>query len=134
MKALLPAYCRIVGYTILLFAIFLPFVLVMFGVVTDANLLLSKEMIKLGMIIGLLMILLAYTRNESEETEQIRIKAMRNAFFLTILYIFGSMIYRLYTGDIELVDTSSFIIFMAMNVLCLEYGIKKDKVNKLFKR
>lgn len=133
MKALLPVYCRILGYIILLLSIFVPFGLVIYGVVTDSNLLFYKEVIKLFMIAGLLMILLAYTPNENEETGLIRIKAMRNAFFLTIIFVFSTMVYRLYTSSLQMVDTSSFIIFMAMNVICLEYGIKKAKVDKLFK-
>lgn len=133
MKALLPVYCRIVGYIILLLAIFIPFGLVIYGVVTDSNLLFYKEVIKFFMMMGLLMILLAHTSDENEETTCIRIRAMRNAFFLTILFVFGTMVYRLYTGSFEMVDTSSFIIFMAMNVICLEYGIKKAKVDKMFK-
>lgn len=134
MKALLPAYCRLLGYAILLLSIFSPFILMMYGIITDENLLLCKEIIKLFMIVGLLMILLAYTKNENEETEAIRVKAMRNAFFITIIYIFVSMLFRLYKGSTELMDTSSFLIFMAMNVICLEFGIKKAVVDKIFKR
>ncbi len=134
MKALLPVYCRLLGYAILLLSVFAPFILMMYGIITDGNLLLCKEIIKLFMIVGLLMILLAYTKNENGETERIRIKAMRNAFFLTILYIFINMLFRLYNGDIELMDTSSFLIFMAINVICLEFGIKKAVVDKIFKR
>ena len=59
---------------------------------------------------------------------------MRNAFFITIIYIFVSMLFRLYKGSNELMDTSSFLIFMAMNVICLEFGIKKAVVDKIFKR
>lgn len=134
MKALLPVYCRILGYAILLLSIFVPFILFIYGVITDDNLLFFKEIIKLSMIIGLLMILLAYTKKENEETERIRINAMRNAFFFTILYVFGIMLYRLYKGDKELVDTSSFVIFMVINVICLEYGVKKAAIDKIFKR
>lgn len=134
MKALLPTYCRLLGYAILLLSIFSPFILMMYGIITDENLLLCKEIIKLFMIVGLLMILLAYTKNENEETEVIRVKAMRNAFFITIIYIFVSMLFRLYKGSTELMDTSSFLIFMAMNVICLEFGIKKAVVDKIFKR
>lgn len=132
MKALLPAYCRLLGYGILLLSIFAPFILMMYGIVTDSNLLLCKEVIKLFMIIGLLMILLAYTKNENEETDRIRINAMRNAFLVTIIYIFINMLFRVYKGDIELMDTSSFLIFMAINVICLEFGIKKAHVDKIF--
>lgn len=134
MKALLPVYCRILGYAILLLSIFVPFGLVMYGVVTDTNLLFYKEVIKLFMIVGLLMVLLAYTKNENGETEKIRINAMRNALWLTIAYVLISMLVRLYNGNISSPDTSSFIIFMAINVICLEYGIKKAKIDKFFKR
>lgn len=132
MKALLPAYCRLLGYGILLLSIFAPFILMMYGIITDSNLLLCKEVIKLFMIVGLLMILLAYTKNENEETDRIRIKAMRNAFLITVIYIFINMLFRVYKGNIELMDTSSFLIFMAINVICLEFGIKKARVDKIF--
>lgn len=134
MKALLPVYCKIVGYVLLLLSIFTPFALFISGAVTDNNLLLYKEMIKLLMIIGLLLILLARTKNETPETEVIRIKAMRNGFFLTVLFLFGNMIYKLYDSSISFADSSSFIIFMVMNVLCLEYGIKKAKADKMFRK
>ena len=38
MKALLPVYCRPLGYVVLLVALFIPFILVMQGVVTDLSL------------------------------------------------------------------------------------------------
>lgn len=134
MKALLPVYCRILGYVILLLSICAPFGLVMYGKLTDDNLQFYKEVIKLFMIAGLLMILLAYTKDESEETEKIRIKAMRNALWLTVAYVMISMLVHLYNGNISSPDTSTFIIYMAINVICLEFGIVKTKVDKLFKR
>ncbi|MEG1546559.1 MAG: hypothetical protein RR371_04840, partial [Bacteroides sp.] len=76
MKALLPVYCRILGYAILLLSIFIPFGLYIYGMLNDANLLLYKESVKLFMIAGMLMILLAYTKDENEETSKIRIGAM----------------------------------------------------------
>lgn len=134
MKALLPIYCRPMGYVILCIALLLPFLLVMQGMVTDANLLFYKECSKLLMMIGALMILFALSKNENYETEQIRIRAMRNAVFLTFLFLFGGMLYRVACGDLVTVDTSSFLIFLIMNVLCLEFGMKKAMVDKLFKR
>lgn len=47
---------------------------------------------------------------------------------------FGGMLYRVAQGDIMSVDSSSFLIFLIMNVLCLEFGIKKATVDNLFKR
>ena len=134
MKALLPVYCRPLGYVILVFALFIPFILVMMGKVTDTNLLFYKECTKLLMIVGALMIIFALSKSESRETEQIRNSATRNAIFLTVLFVFGGMLYRVATGDLITVDTSSFLTILIMNVLCLEFGMKKAMVDKIFKR
>ncbi len=134
MRALLPPYCRLLGYFVIAFALFLPFVLWMLNKVTDHNLLFYKECSKLLMMLGALMILFAFSKNESKETEQIRNRSVRNAIFLTVLYIFGNMTYRVWQGDIMSVDTSSFLTFLLLNVLCLEYGIKKSEIDHLFRR
>ena len=119
MKALLPVYCRPLGYVVLLVALFIPFILVMQGVVTDTN---------------LLLIIFALRKNESRETEQIRNSAVRNAIFLTFLFVFGGMLWRVMQGDVINVDTSSFLTFLVFNVLCLEFGLKKALVDRFFKR
>lgn len=134
MKALLPVYCRPLGYFIIALAMFLPFLMVMMGQMTDANLLFYKECSKLLMMMGALMIIFALSRHESPETEAVRNRAVRNAMFLTVLYVFGNMLYRVFQGDILTVDSSSFLIFLLVNVLCLEFGLKKSSVNRLFKR
>ena len=134
MRALLPVDCRLLGYFVIALALFLPFLMLMLGKMTDSNLLFYKECSKLLMMLGALMILFAYTKNENKETEKVRNTATRNAMFLTILFIFGGMLYRLAKGDIMSVDTSSFLIFLILNVLCLEFGIKKAAVDRLFKR
>ena len=131
MKALLPVYCRPLGYFVIALALFLPFLMLMIGKMTDGNLLFYKECSKLLMMLGAMMILFAFTKNESKETEQIRNKATRNAIFLTVLFIFGGMLYRVWKGDIMSVDTSSFLIFLILNILCLEFGIKKATVDRL---
>ena len=134
MKALLPVFCRPLGYVILFVSLFIPFLLVMQGMVTDSNLLFYKECTKLLMMLGAVMILFALSRNEGRETEIIRNKATRNAIFLTVLFLFGGMLYRVATGDIITGYTSSFLIFLIINVLCLEFGMKKAQVDKIFKR
>lgn len=58
----------------------------------------------------------------------------RVGIFLTVLFIFGGMLYRVAQGDLLSVDSSSFLIFLILNVLCLEFGIKKATVDRLFKR
>ena len=133
MKALLPVYCRPIGYGVIALALFLPFIFMMAGVINDSNLLFYKECSKLLMMLGAVMILFALSRQENAETEQIRNRATRNAMFLTVLFVFGGMVYRVARGDVFSVDTSSFLIFLLLNVLCLEFGIKKAAVDRLFK-
>lgn len=134
MKALLPIFCRPLGYFVIALALFLPFLMMMMGKVTDTNLLFYKECAKLLMMMGALMIIFALTKNESNETEKVRNLAARNAMFMTVLFVFGGMLYRLAQGDLVSVDSSSFLIFLILNVLCLEFGIKKSAVDGLFKR
>ena len=134
MKALLPVFCRPMGYFVIALALFMPFLMLMMGRVTDSNLLFYKECSKLLMMMGALMIIFALTKDENPETEQIRNRAVRNAMFLTVLFVFGCMLYRVAKGDIMSVDTSSFLVFLIFNVLCLEFGIKKSVVDRLFKR
>lgn len=134
MKALLPIYCRPLGYVVLLISLFIPFLLVMQGVVTDRNLLLYKECTKLLMMAGCLLILFALTKNENQETEQLRNTAVRNAIFLTFLFVFGGMLWRVVQGDVINVDTSSFLTFLIINVLCLEFALKKSLVDRFFER
>ena len=122
------------GYFVMALALFMPFLMLMMGRVTDSNLLFYKECSKLLMMMGALMIIFALTKDENPETEQIRNRAVRNAMFLTVLFVFGGMLYRVAKGDIMSVDTSSFLVFLIFNVLCLEFGIKKSVVDRLFKR
>ena len=86
------------------------------------------------MLFGSMIIIFALSSNEGRETEIIRNKATRNAIFLTVLFLFGGMLYRVATGDIMTVDTSSFLIFLIINVLCLEFGMQKARIDKIFKR
>lgn len=134
MKALLPVYCRPLGYFIIALGLFMPFLMVLMGRVTDGNLLFYRECAKLLMMMGALMIIFALNKHETEETEKVRNKAVRNAMFLTVLYTFGGMLYRIWKGDLMSVDSSTFLIFLILNVLCLEFGIKKASVDRLFKQ
>ena len=134
MKALLPVFCRPLGYVIIALGLFMPFLMVMMGRVTDDNLLFYRECSKLLMMIGALMIIFAWQKGETAETEKVRNTAVRNAMFLTVLYIFGGMLFRVWKGDLMSVDSSTFLIFLIINVLCLEFGLKKSSVDRLFKQ
>lgn len=133
MKALLPVYCRPMGYAVMALALVLPFLMALMGRVNDTNLLFYKECSKLLMMMGALMIIFALTKHENAETLAIRNRAVRNAMFLTVLFLFGGMLWRVLKGDLQTVDTSSFLVFLIFNVLCLEFGIKKATVDALFK-
>jgi Kef-type K+ transport system membrane component KefB len=122
------------GYVVLLVALFLPFLFWMRGMVTDHNLLLYKECTKLLMMAGCLLILFALSKNESPATERIRNTAARNALFLTFFLVFANMMWRVVKGDIMNVDTSTFLTFLVVNVLCLEFGMQKARIDKFFKR
>ena len=134
MKALLPVFSRPLGYLVLIISLFILPVLYMNGMVNDQNLLFYKECTKLLMMAGCLMIIFALNKNESRETEQIRNTAVRNAIFLTFLFVFGSMLWRVFQKDVINVDTSSFLTFLIFNVLCFEFCLKKAVVDRLFKR
>ncbi len=134
MKPLLPVFCRPMGYAVLFIAVLIPIFLWTQGMVTDSNLMFYKECSKLLMMVGALMALFAISKNESPETEKIRGAAARNAMFLTVLFLFANTLYRVSQGDYLSVDTSSFLIYLIINVLCLEFGMKKAKVDKMFKR
>jgi hypothetical protein len=133
MKPLLPTYCRPLGYAILALNLFGPFLLIMAGSVNNGNLLLLKECVKLLMMIGALMILFACSKQESKATEQIRANATRMAMFFTVLYVFGLMLYHVSTGVGVSADSTSFLTFLIINVLCLEFGMKRAKMENLFK-
>ncbi|MBE6287944.1 MAG: hypothetical protein E7099_07145 [Mediterranea massiliensis] len=134
MKPLLPVFCRPMGYFVIALALFMPFLMYFMGRVSDANVLFYKECTKLLMMLGAVMIIFALNKNESKELEQVRGKAMRNAIFMTIIFIFGGMLYRVSKGDMTSVDSSSFLTFLLLNVLCLEFGIKKAQVDRHFHR
>lgn len=134
MKALFPVFCRPLGYLVMAIALMLPLLMALLGKVTDANLLFYKECSKLLMMMGALMIIFALTPGENAKTVEVRNRAVRNAMYLTVLFIFIGMFWRVLKGDLQSVDTSSFLIFLILNVLCLEFGIKKSKVEELFKR
>lgn len=134
MKALLPVYCRPLGYLVIALGVFMPILMALMGRVTDANLVFYKECAKLLMVMGCLMIIFAFSKEENREIEQGRNRAVRNAMFITVIILFCNMVYRVYTRDLTSVDSSTFLIFLIANVLCVEYEINRIRVKNLFKR
>ena len=134
MKGILPNYCRTMGYTLLILCVFLPLMMFMFGMINDSNLLFTKASVKLLIWFSLFMIFLAKVKNENEETAKIRVKAICYAIYLLGIYYIVMLVRGVYDGNLEEADNSIAIVYMAFNVLCLEFGIQKSKVDKLFKK
>ena len=134
MKPLLPSFCHLLGYLVIALSIFLPCVMGLSGKITAENWLFYRECSKLLMVIGALMILFAYSRNETAEMLEVRNKAVRNALFLTTTILFLNMLLRVATKDLQSVDSSTFLVFLIINVICLEFGMKKLKIEDLFRK
>lgn len=134
MKGILPVYCRTMGYVILILSVFVPLLMFMFGMINDSNLLFTKAAVKLLVWFSLFMIFLAKVKNENEETSGIRIKAICYALYLLGIYYIVMLIRGAYGGNLEEADNSIAIVYMAFNVVCLEFGIQKSRVDKLFKK
>ena len=64
MKGILPASCRLLGYVLLLLAVFVPLLMYMFGQVNDGHLLYVKLGMKMVIWISLFMIFLARMKEE----------------------------------------------------------------------
>ena len=105
----------------------------MFGMINDSNLLFTKASVKLLIWFSLFMIFLAKVKNENEETAKIRVKAICYAIYLLGIYYIVMLVRGVYDGNLEEADNSIAIVYMAFNVLCLEFGIQKSKVDKLLK-
>lgn len=134
MKGILPNQCKTIGYVILACSIFLPAILYIMGYINDSNFMLAKATIKVLIWFALFMIFLAKTKNENEETSAIRIKSSCYALYFIFIYYIIMLVKGLYEGNLNGADSSALIVFMTFNVICLEFGIKKTKIDKLFKK
>lgn len=134
MKAYLPPFCKPLGYVFMGLALIAPFVLAIFGYISDANFLIIKESTKLILIFSACLILFAYNREEDKTIEKLRSLAARDGILLTTFFLFGGMLYHIYTQDSITLDTSSFLIFLILQVLSLEYRTKKYKIEKKFQK
>lgn len=134
MKGILPTYCRAMGYVILILSVFVPLLMFLFGTINDSNLLFTKASIKLLIWFSLFMIFLAKVKDENEEISRVRVKAICYAIYLLGIYYIVMLVRGTYVGNLEEADNSVAIVYMAFNVICLEFGIQKNRVDKLFKK
>lgn len=134
MKGILPVYCRTMGYVILILSVFVPILMFMFGMINDSNLLFTKASVKLLIWFSLFMIFLARNKEEDEKTSGIRVKAICYALYLLGIYYVVMLVRGAYHGNLEEADNSIAIVYMAFNVACLEFGLQKSRVDRLFKK
>ena len=77
---------------------------------------------------------LLFVGTKKQAQDAMREEAERVGMYYVNARWLGGMLYRVAQGDLLSVDSSSFLIFLILNVLCLEFGIKKATVDRLFKR
>ena len=128
MKGILPVYCRTMGYVVLLLSVFVPLLMFMFGMINDSNLLFTKASIKLLIWFSLFMIFLAKVKEENEKISRICVKAVGYAIYLLGIYYIVMLVRGVYDGNLEEADNSVAIVYMAFNVICLEFGVQKSRV------
>lgn len=134
MKGILPASCRLLGYVLLVLAVFVPLLMYMFGQVNDGNLLYMKLGMKLVIWVSLFMIFLAKLKEENEEAFAIRRKAMVIALFLWGVYYVVALLKSAYDGSLQEADNSVGIVYMVINVFCKEFLMQKARIEKNFRQ
>lgn len=134
MNGILPPYFRPLGYSLMILSVLVPILLFITGSIGDHNLLLIKTCVKLLIWISLFMVFLAKVKDESETTAKIRVKAIYRALYLLGVYYVIVLLKGYFEGDIEKADTSIAIVYMAFNVACLEYGVQKQRIDRIFKK
>ncbi len=134
MKGLLPVWCRIAGYALLVLAVFVPILMYMFQRVDDGNLLYVKLSMKLVMWISLFAIFLSKAKDESEVIEKIRAKSLKYGLYILGVYYIVMLIKGALDANLQVADNSVGIAFMVINVLCLEFFMQKHRMEKMFKR
>lgn len=134
MKGLLPVWCRIAGYALLVLAVFVPILMYMFQMVDDGNLLYVKLSMKLVMWISLFAIFLSKAKDEGEVIEKIRAKSLKYGLYIWGVYYIVMLIKGALDANLQVADNSVGIAFMVINVLCLEFFMQKHRMEKMFKR
>ncbi len=134
MNGILPPYFRPLGYSLMILSVLVPILLFITGSIGDHNLLLIKTCVKLLIWVSLFMVFLAKVKDENEATAKIRVKAIYRALYLLGVYYVIVLLKGYFEGDIEKADTSIAIVYMAFNVACLEYGVQKQRIDRIFKK
>ena len=134
MKGLLPTQCKTIGYILLILAVFIPALLYMFGIIDNTNLILIKFCMKLTIWISLFLIFFSKAKDECEQTKALRNLSAKWSLYIWMAYYIIALTKGLLENDLQSADNSSPIIFMVINVLCFEFLLQKDRIERSFKR
>lgn len=134
MKGILPLYFRFAGYILLLLSVFVPMLMYMFGMVSDANLIALRAVMKLVIWISLFMVFLAKTKDEGAESAAIRLKSLKYATYMLGVYYVVMLVREALSGAAVSADNSAVLVYMALSVLCLEFLLQKNRIEKMFKK
>lgn len=134
MKGILPLYFRFAGYILLLLSVFVPMLMYMFGMVSDANLIALRAVMKLVIWISLFMVFLAKTKDEGAESAVIRLKSLKYATCMLGVYYVVMLVREALSGAAVSADNSAVLVYMALSVLCLEFLLQKNRIEKMFKK
>lgn len=134
MKGILPLYFRFAGYILLLLSVFVPMLMYMFGMVSDTNLIALRAVMKLVIWISLFMVFLAKTKDEGAESAVIRLKSLKYATCMLGVYYVVMLVREALSGAAVSADNSAVLVYMALSVLCLEFLLQKNRIEKMFKK
>ncbi|MGP1477275.1 MAG: hypothetical protein ACTTJK_07410 [Phocaeicola sp.] len=133
MNGILPHYCRILGYVILILSVFVPIIMFLSGRINDSNLLLVKASVKLFVWFALFMIFLARQKQEDDGMAKIRLKSIYYAIYLLGIYYIVALIIGFRHENIESADSNIAILYMVFNVVCMEFFTQKQRIDRIFK-
>ncbi len=134
MKGLLPVFCRPLGYVLLIVSVFIPMLLYMFGMVTDTNFVLVKVAMKLVIWVSLFLVFLSRARDEDAECAVLRSKSMQIGLGIWAVYYMVVLVKAAWDGDAQEADNSVGIVYMVINVVCMEFLFQKRRIEKNFRK
>ena len=134
MKGILPVYCRPLGYALLILSVFLPMIGYMFGVVTDVNFLYVKLGMKFVIWLSLFLVFLARVKDEDAEAAGFRAKAMQVGLGIWAVYYVAMLVKAGIDANAQEADNSVGIVYMVINIVCLEFFFQKRRIEKNFNK
>lgn len=132
MKGLLPIFCRPLGYALLILSVFVPMLGYMFGLVTDQNFVYVKVGMKFVIWISLFLVFLAKAKDEDDKIASLRAKSMQVGLGIWAVYYVVVLIKAALDADVQEADNSVGIVYMVINLLCMEFLFQKHRIEKRF--